>query len=152
MGSGLRSIAVSEADGSEQADAAACDQAFREQRWRAAVEHCTGAFQAAPTAALALRIAHAHWARGDADPAGTWAGRALELGTEDADAYVLVGHARRRAGQSEQALQAYRQYLRASPRGWHVRTVRAAIRQLRPPADLDQHTPTLEASGRLSVR
>ena len=45
-------------------------------------------------------------------PAG-WANKALALGSNDPDAFVLVGHAERQAGHSRAALAAYRRYLRA---------------------------------------
>ena len=99
-----------------------------ERRWRPA----RWPSRAAPEAGLALKVAHAHWARGDVGAVGGVGGKAVELGTADADAYVLIGHAQRRAGNADEAVTAYRQYLRASPRGWHARTVRAALRRLRP--------------------
>ena len=132
-----------------------CDEDFAQRRWRAAVDSCTQAFEAAPEASGALRVAHAHWARGRTQTAGDWAARAVEMGTLDADAYVLIGHARRRAGLAEDALAAYRAYLRSSPGGWHVRSVRAAIRQLRPstnPTPAPDQQATAETPARVSVR
>ena len=61
-----------------------------------------------------------------------WAATAVALGTEDADAYVLIGHSERRGGHREEAIAAYRRYLDASPNGWHARHVRAALRALQP--------------------
>jgi hypothetical protein len=113
-----------------EARAAACDQDFSQHQWRAAIDSCTRAFQAAPTAAGALLLAHAHWSHGESASAGKWAARALELGSDDADAFVLVGHSERRAGHPHAARVAYRQYLRRAPRGWHAGRVRAALRQL----------------------
>ena len=92
---------------------------------------CTLAFEAAPDASLAMKVAHANWSRGETARAGKWAARAVELGTENADAYVLIGHAERRAGNAEEALAAYRRYLKAAPYGWHAVRVRAAIRELK---------------------
>jgi tetratricopeptide (TPR) repeat protein len=109
-----------------------CADDFKARRWRAAVDSCTRAFAAAPSPAVALWIAHAQWSSGRVQPAGEWAARALALGSEDADAFVLVGHARRQAGDAQDAIQAYRSYLRWAPRGWHARSVRAALRRLRP--------------------
>ena len=125
-----------------------CQDDFEQRRWRAAVETCTQAFETAPQAGLALKVAHAHWARGDVGLSGEWAGKAVELGTADADAYVLIGHAQRRAGNADGAVIAYRQYLRASPRGWHARTVRAALRRLRPaPTEPEQATAETEPTA-----
>jgi tetratricopeptide (TPR) repeat protein len=127
-----RAVATLPADEMAPMATGNCQDDFEQRRWRAAVETCTQAFETAPQAGLALKVAHAHWARGDVGLSGEWAGKAVELGTADADAYVLIGHAQRRAGNSDEAVIAYRYYLRASPRGWHARTVRAALRRLRP--------------------
>jgi Tetratricopeptide repeat len=111
-----------------------CEENFTQQRWRAAVESCTGVFDQAPDAALALRIAHAHWSRGHAASASRWARKALGLGTRDADAFVLIGHAELQAGRHGKAVAAYRRYLEWSPRGWHAKRLRAALRELKPKA------------------
>jgi hypothetical protein len=110
--------------------AAPCEQDFSQHQWRAAIDSCTRAFEGAPSAAGALRIAHAHWSHGESASAGKWAARALELGSTDADAFVLIGHSERQAGHAQAAKVAYRQYLRRAPRGWHAARVRAALRQL----------------------
>jgi hypothetical protein len=123
---------VANAMATAAADDAACGDDFKGRRWRAAVDSCTRAFKETPGATAALRIAHAQWSSGRVQAAGEWAARAVELGTSDADAYVLIGHARRQAGDAQDAIQAYRSYLRWAPRGWHARTVRAALRRLRP--------------------
>jgi hypothetical protein len=122
---------VAEATGSTS-DAAQCEENFAQQRWRTAVESCTRVFEQAPGAALALRIAHAHYARGQSTPAGFWARTALGLGTRDADAYVLIGHSERQAGHTRNAVDAYRRYLQSSPRGWHAKRLRAALLELEP--------------------
>ena len=134
------------------ADPGSCADDFEQRRWRAAVENCSLTFEAAPEAGLALKVAHAHWARGDVRLSGEWAEKAVALGTTDADAYVLIGHAERRAGHAEQAITAYRQYLRASPRGWHVRTVRAALRRLRPAQEQQAATATAEPTAQNILR
>ena len=108
-----------------------CNDEFSRRQWRAAVATCTLAFEAAPDAALAMKVAHANWSRGETAKAGRWASRALEMGSENADAYVLVGHAERRAGNPEEAIASYRRYLKAAPYGWHAVRVRAAIRELK---------------------
>ena len=114
-----------------EAPSAGCDVDFSERRWRAALESCGRAYAAAPSADLALRLAHAHWARDQFSDARALARRALELGSTDADAYVLIGNSERRAGNLKDARTAYRRYLRAAPEGWHARPVRAALRELR---------------------
>ena len=116
---------------------ALCDGDFGQGRWRAAIESCGLAFDAQPGPTLALKIAHAHWASGKVDRAGTWARKAVELGTEDADAFVLIGHSERQAGDVPGAMAAYRRYLRWSPRGWHAKDVRAALRDLKAKAALE---------------
>jgi hypothetical protein len=109
-----------------------CDTDFSQRQWRAAIESCTGAFEAAPDAAVALRIAHASWAHGNAAAAGTWAARAVAMGSADPDAFVLIGHSERQAGHRKAATAAYRRYLRQAPRGWHAGRVRAALRAIAP--------------------
>jgi hypothetical protein len=107
-----------------------CEQDFSRHQWRAAIDSCTRAFEGTPSAAGALRIAHAHWSHGEPASAGKWAARALDLGSTDADTFVLIGHSERQAGHAQAAKVAYRQYLRRAPRGWHAVRVRAALRQL----------------------
>ena len=109
---------------------ATCATDFETRRWRAAIGSCESAFAETPDPALALRVAHSYWSSGQPAPAGSWAAKALELGTRDADAFVLIGHAERKAGNPQSAIRAYQQYLESSPRGWHARRVRAALRQL----------------------
>ena len=113
------------------ADSTACDEAFAQLRWKAAIDSCGRAFEAGPGAALALKIAHSHWSSGLVREAGDWATKAVDLGTQDADAFVLIGHSERQAGRTKDAIAAYRKYLRSSPRGWHARQVRAALRDLK---------------------
>jgi len=108
-----------------------CNDEFSRRQWRAALATCTLAFEAAPDASLAMKVAHAHWSRGEYARAGKWASRALEMGTDNADAFVLVGHAERKAGNAEEAMAAYRKYLKAAPYGWHAVRVRSAIRELK---------------------
>jgi hypothetical protein len=112
--------------------AARCESHFMAHQWRLAMESCGAAFDATPTPALAMRVAHAHWAHGDAAGAGVWGRHALELGTKDADAYVLTGNAERAAGNRAEAVAAYRRYLQLAPRGWHAARLRTAIRMLAP--------------------
>src|SRR2546423_295643 len=107
-----------------------CDESFSARRWRAAIDSCTLAFALEPRSEVALRVAHSHYAEGDAALAGTWAAKALELGVDDADAFVLVGHSELRAGHPRAALTAYRHYLRRAPHGWPARKLRAAVRGL----------------------
>lgn len=125
--------------GSAEASAR-CQESFGQRLWKAAVESCELAFAAQPDAGVALRLAHSYYARGQVDTAGRWASRAVAEGTRDADAYVLIGHAERQAGNDEQAVRAYRRYLRTTPNGWHARNVRAALRGLRARA-LSRMTP-----------
>jgi Flp pilus assembly protein TadD len=108
-----------------------CNDEFSRHQWRSATASCTLAFEAAPDASLAMKIAHANWSRGETAKAGKWAERAVEMGTDNADAFVLIGHAERRAGNAEEAMAAYRRYLKAAPYGWHAVRVRAAIRELK---------------------
>jgi hypothetical protein len=107
---------------------ARCDSHFKARTWRAAIEHCSAAFDATPSATLAMRLAHAHWAHGDAAGAGTWARNALELESKDPDAYVLIGNAEHAAGKRKKAVAAYRHYLELAPHGWHAARLRAFIR------------------------
>jgi tetratricopeptide (TPR) repeat protein len=111
--------------------ATSCETDFSARHWRAAVESCAAAFDAGPDAALALKVAHAHFATDAVERAGSWAEKAVELGTADADAFVLIGHAERQANHPNRALAAYRRYLRASPQGWHAKSVRALVRDLK---------------------
>jgi hypothetical protein len=139
-----------EATGAENAaassEAALCEESFAQQRWRAAMEICTRVFEQTPDAAVAMRVAHAHYARGDTGPAGFWARTALGLGSRDADAYVLIGHSERQAGDKKKAVEAYRRYLESSPRGWHAKRLRATLREMAPrPAAYRQ--PSAQRSG-----
>jgi hypothetical protein len=113
------------------ASASTCDDDFARRQWRAAIASCGAAFEAAPNAALAMKLAHSHWSHGDTAKAGSWAERAVSLETDDADAFVLIGHAERKAGHPAAALTAYRNYLRLAPSGWHAARVRAAVRELK---------------------
>jgi hypothetical protein len=113
---------------------ARCQSDFQAHLWRAALQSCGAAFDAAPSPALAMRVAHSHWAHGDAAGGGVWGRRALELGGTDADAYVLIGHAARAAGDNPAALAAYRSYLEQAPRGWHAARLRGVVRELSRPA------------------
>ena len=108
-----------------------CHDDFERRQWKSALASCTLAFEAAPDAALALKVAHAHWSRGEVYRAGKWATKAVDLGSDNADAYVLIGHAARKNGKNDEALAAYRRYLKEAPYGWHAVRVRAAIRQLK---------------------
>jgi Flp pilus assembly protein TadD len=110
--------------------AAACEQDFSQHQWRAAIDSCTSAFEGAPSAAVALRIAHASFSHGQTSSAGKWAEKAVALGSDDADAFVLIGHSERQAGHPRAARSAYRHYLQRAPHGWHVSRVRAALRAL----------------------
>jgi hypothetical protein len=110
---------------------AQCLADFNQLNWKAAAESCALAYEQAPDATLALKTAHANFARDNVAKAGSWAAKALELGGTDADAYVLIGHAERQAGHTKTAISAYRRYLQASPQGWHARDVRAAVRTLK---------------------
>jgi hypothetical protein len=108
-----------------------CNEEFGRRQWKAALVTCTIAFEAAPDAAIALKVAHAHWSRGEVYRAGKWAKKAVEMGTDNADAYVLIGHAERKAGKGPEALAAYRRYLAEAPYGWHAVRVRSAIRAIK---------------------
>jgi hypothetical protein len=112
-----------------------CEDDFARGDWKAAIDSCTLAFEASPTARTALKTAHAYWGHGDAANAGVWADRALALGTDDADVYVLQGHSAREAGRPKDAIEAYRHYLHDAPKGWHAARVRQALRDLRPKHD-----------------
>jgi Flp pilus assembly protein TadD len=106
---------------------ARCESQFKARTWRSAIESCNAAFDATPSPALAMRSAHARFSHGDAAGAGIWARNALELGSADPDAYVLIGHAEQAAGKRRKAIAAYRRYLELAPRGWHAARLRAAI-------------------------
>ncbi|MEP6652421.1 MAG: hypothetical protein ABJA82_03630, partial [Myxococcales bacterium] len=106
-----------------------CAESFGQRRWRLSVKACTRAFSEHPSdAGIALRIAHAHHARARLPEAGTWASRALALDPTLAEAYVIVAHAERHAGNQVAAIEAYRHYLTLAPRGWHASEARAAVR------------------------
>src|SRR5438477_4802492 len=47
-----------------------CNDEFSRRQWRAAVATCTLAFEAAPDASLAMKVAHANWSRGETARAG----------------------------------------------------------------------------------
>lgn len=107
-----------------------CDAAFASRHWKAAAGSCAQAFDAAPDAGLALKVAHANYARGKLPDALTWARRAVEMDASAAEAYVIIGAAEQNAGRTEAAATAYRRYLQLAPRGWHARDVRAILANL----------------------
>jgi tetratricopeptide (TPR) repeat protein len=107
--------------------AARCEHDFKAHTWRVAIESCNAAFDATPSPALAMRVAHARFSHGDAAGAGAWAGNALELGSSDPDAYLLIGNAEQAAGKRRKAFAAYRRYLELAPRGWHAARLRTVI-------------------------
>jgi hypothetical protein len=115
---------------------AICDAERRQ--WRAPIDACTKAFEAAPSANGALVLAHAYWSRADATRTGEWASKALALGSTDPDVQVLLGHVAREEGRTDAAIAAYRRYLRRAPHGWHAPKVRAALRELTPPEPADE--------------
>ena len=102
-----------------------CESHYKARQWRNAMHSCGASFDATPTPELAMRVAHARYAHGDTAGAGTWAQNALELGSRDPDAYVLLGHAEQAAGKPGKALAAYRRYLELAPRGWHAERLRS---------------------------
>jgi predicted Zn-dependent protease len=126
------------ATAAESSSNARCDEDFGRRHWRAAIDSCAQAFTAAPDAAVAMKLAQAYWAHDEAARAGKWASRALALGSDDADAFVLIGHAEREAGDAAAAITAYRKYLHRAPYGWHAVRVRAAIRELKAAAPTDE--------------
>jgi hypothetical protein len=115
----------------EPAVDARCQDDFAQRHWRAAIGSCAQAFEATPDPGVAMKLAQAYWAHDEVERAGKWASRAVALGSENADAFVLIGHAEREAGESAAAITAYRKYLRQAPYGWHAVRVRAAIRELK---------------------
>jgi tetratricopeptide (TPR) repeat protein len=123
--------AIEAAQSTEAKAATGCEDDFSRRQWRAAIESCGKAFETTPDAEVALKLGHAHWSRGEVARAGVWANRAVAMGTDNADAYVLIGHAEREAGNPANAISAYRRYLRLAPYGWHASRVRAAIRELK---------------------
>jgi Flp pilus assembly protein TadD len=106
---------------------ARCESQFKARAWRSAIESCNAAFDATPSPALAMRIAHARFSHGDAAGAGIWARNALELGSTDPDAYVLIGNAEHAAGKRHKAISWYRRYLELAPHGWHAARLRTVV-------------------------
>ena len=107
----------------------ACAETLAQRRWQISIGECTALFEAHPNdAALALRIAHAHHAKGQIVEAGDWAKKAIALDPTLAEGFVLVARAEKLAGRPDGAVQAYRQYLTLAPRGWHSAEARAAVR------------------------
>lgn len=104
-----------------------CEHDFKLRTWRAALESCSAAFDAAPSPTLAMRVAHARFSHGDTSGAGAWASNALELGSTDPDAHLLIGNAELAAGKRRKAMAAYREYLELAPRGWHAARLRKLI-------------------------
>jgi tetratricopeptide (TPR) repeat protein len=93
------------------------------------IEACTQSFEAHATdATLALRIAHAHHARGRLPEASAWAAKAIAIDPSLAEAFVIVARAEAHAGRADAAVEAYRHYLALAPRGWHASEARAAVR------------------------
>jgi len=109
--------------------AASCDAAFAERSWTAVASSCAAAFEARPNdGALAMRVAQAQHRRGHIATAAEWARKALAVDADIPEAYVIVAHAERDAGQAQPAAEAYRHYLALAPRGWHAAEARRALR------------------------
>jgi tetratricopeptide (TPR) repeat protein len=140
-----RAPAVSASAASSPAESA-CAETLDQHRWQISIDECTRLFESHPgDAALALRIAHAHHAKGHVADAGEWAKKAITLDPNLAEGFVLVARAEKLAGRPDGALQAYRQYLGLAPRGWHSAEARAAVRAA--PAE----APHARADGRSST-
>jgi tetratricopeptide (TPR) repeat protein len=124
---------------------AACEDNFRERKWRLSIEACTQAFTARPKdAGLALKVAKSYYARARGVEAGQWASKAIALDPTLAEAFVLVARADGKAGETGRAVEAYRRYLALAPRGWHAPEARAAVRAHRRdeqrPSHAEAHT------------
>jgi tetratricopeptide (TPR) repeat protein len=105
----------------------ACVEAFDQRRWLAVIDACAAAFASSPHPALALRVAHAHHARGRFAKAGLWAERTLALDDTRPEAFIILAHAAERAGRAAEAARCYERYLALAPRGWHADHARAAL-------------------------
>jgi hypothetical protein len=116
-----------------------CDAGLiRKTPWLLSPEACARAFEADPNnAVLALAIAHAEHVRGHVAETAQWAGRAIALDANLAEAYVLIARAHTDSGRSDEARAAYQRYLALAPRGWHQAEARAGGRRLRAPAAPD---------------
>jgi tetratricopeptide (TPR) repeat protein len=133
-GAGARTAApapTADLPAAAQALASECLEIFDRRAWSEAVPVCRRAAEAQPASAtLAMKAAHAYYARGNFPSALEWATRAVTVDPTDAEAYVIIGNGERFAGRAPEAVAAYRTYLSLAPRGWHARKVRAALAQL----------------------
>jgi hypothetical protein len=108
---------------------AECEQLSRQHHWRQAAEPCALAAKARPDdPSIVMGMAQSEHARNRMAEAGQWAGRAIALDANLAEAYVIRAHAERRAGDPAAAARDFRKYLELAPRGWHAREARAAVR------------------------
>jgi hypothetical protein len=122
-----RPVAATPADAGERA--ASCDAAFAQRSWTGIASTCAAAFEARPSdSALAMRVAQAQHRRGYIATAAEWARKALAVDADIPEAYVIVAHAERNAGQAQAAAEAYRHYLALAPHGWHAAEARRALR------------------------
>jgi hypothetical protein len=105
-----------------------CDAAFEQRNWTAIAATCPLAFAARPDASeLAMRIAQAEDRRGHAALASDWARKALAVDARLPEAYAIVA----RGEKGTERADAYRQYLKLAPQGWHAREARRALRAAR---------------------
>jgi CheY-like chemotaxis protein len=105
-----------------------CRRAYARQRYSGIVPLCAGALETAPDQPdLMAILAHAELDRGNYDRARKWARRALALDPRLADAHAYLGFIEDQAGRRDQAMAAYRAYLRLAPRGRYAEDIRAIV-------------------------
>jgi CheY-like chemotaxis protein len=111
-----------------------CRRAYARERYSRIVRVCGQALAAeegrAEPGALAgamAMLAHAELDRGNYSRAGRWARKALALDPRLPEAYAYLGFVEDQAGRRDEALAAYRSYLRLAPHGRHADDLRAII-------------------------
>jgi tetratricopeptide (TPR) repeat protein len=104
-----------------------CRDAFGHKRPKDVLDSCGRAFEAHPTADLAVMVAESELDRGRAASALTWARKAVDADPATADAYVFIGTAEQQAGHAQAARDAYLKYLELAPTGRFAQDLKSVV-------------------------
>jgi hypothetical protein len=111
-----------------------CRRSYAHDRYSRIVKTCGQAVaavddQAAPgeVAGAMAMLAHAELDRGNFSRAGRWARKALALDPKLPEAYAYLGFVEDQAGRRDEAMRAYRSYLKLAPEGMYADDLKAIV-------------------------